>query len=175
MKKILMSMVALFATVTMNAQVYVGGGVGFQKKGDAQTFTIAPEVGMSLDEKFGVGLQFGYTNVKDTYTQCAVNPYLRYQALEIGKAKVFVDGGAYFNTKKLEGADKSSNAFGLNVAPGVAFNLTDHISIVAKANNLFVLDFSKEAGDDDTRTIVGLNTLNNFSAGDLMFGFYYNF
>jgi hypothetical protein len=88
---------------------------------------------------------------------------------------VFVDGGAYFNTKKLEGADKSSNAFGLNVAPGVAFNLTDRISIVAKANNLFVLDFSKEAGDDDTRTIVGLNTLNNFSAGDLMFGFYYNF
>ena len=100
MKKILMSMVALFAAVTMNAQneMYVGGTLNFQTKANAankSVITVAPEIGMSLNEQFGVGAVLSYTASQDVYNEFKINPYLRYNALEIGKVKVFVDGGIY--------------------------------------------------------------------------------
>ena len=75
MKKILMTVVAAFAAVSMNAQVYVGGtlGLSFENKlvnvkdgseATGMNFQIKPEVGFNLDEKSSVGvvLGFGITN-----------------------------------------------------------------------------------------------------------------
>ena len=176
MKKILMSMVALFAAVTKNAQneMYVGGTLNFQTKANAankSVMTIAPEIGMSLNEQFGVGAIFSYTASQDVSNSFRINPYLRYNALEIGKVKVFVDGGVYYSNFKPEGGD-SDSAFGLNVTPGIAYNVTDHISIVAHANPVFNLDITSPAVGD-SRTSV--NLLRTFNVNTFNFGFYYNF
>ena len=176
MKKILMSMVALFAAVTMNAQneMYVGGTLNFQTKANAankSVITVAPEIGMSLNEQFGVGAVLSYTASQDVYNEFKINPYLRYNALEIGKVKVFVDGGIYYINHKPKDAD-ADNYFGLNVTPGISYNLTDNISIVAHANPVFNVDISSPAVGDSQTTV---NLLRTFNVNTFNFGFYYNF
>ncbi len=69
MKKKFFAIVALFTCITlsMNAQVYVGGSLGFTsssvKDGDDGTsFKILPELGYQLDENLSIGLQVGYSH-----------------------------------------------------------------------------------------------------------------
>lgn len=176
MKKILLSMVALFAAVTMNAQneMYVGGTLNFQTKANAvnkSIITVAPEIGMSLNEQFGVGAVLSYTASQDVYNEFKINPYLRYNALEIGKVKVFVDGGIYYINHKPKDAD-ADNFFGLNVTPGISYDLTDHFSIVAHANPIFNVDITSPAVGDSRTTV---NFLQKFNVNTFNFGFYYNF
>ena len=82
----------------------VGGTLNFQTKANAvnkSIITVAPEIGMSLNEQFGVGAVLSYTASQDVYNEFKINPYLRYNALEIGKVKVFVDGGIYYIKEQL--------------------------------------------------------------------------
>lgn len=195
MKKILLMAAFAVATLTANAQYYVGGTLGFSndKTNNGNTkvtsFTVMPEFGLALNDQLGLGILFGatsettkvtgYDDVKET--TWSVNPYLRYQALEIGKVNVFVDGGVYFRSTSKDNY-KAGMALGLNVAPGISYKLSDSFSIVAKANNLLSFGYKKDpvrdvpnAGDADKHIDAELNTLNNFSAASLSFGFYYNF
>ena len=186
------------ASLTANAQSYIGGTIGFSNSKTeggvtkVTNFTIAPEFGTALNDQLGVGIALGFGSNKRTLkettgdidvttTTFTVNPYLRYHALEIGKVNVFVDGGVYFDYEKTKDY-KPGIGVGLNVAPGLAYNLTDKISIVAKANNLLSIGYSKSpvrdtpnAPDAANAFNANVNTLNNFSAASLVFGFYYNF
>ena len=182
MKKIMMTLAAAFVAVTMSAQnnMYIGGTAGFQSKTDGidNSFTIAPEFGVSLNDKWGVGVSLGFTNLKDDTgakaNVFAFNPYARYNALSIGKVNIFVDCGAYWAMDKVKvgGVESTDNLFGLNVVPGIAYNITDNFSIVAHANPLFSLDFtSPEHGDSS----VEASLLNSFDVTTFKFGFYYNF
>jgi opacity protein-like surface antigen len=176
MKKILLLVAFAVASIAANAQSYVGGGINFSKQGDNFSFGIAPEIGTALNEKWGVGLAFNFAKQKNVDPTFAINPYVRYQALQVNRWNIFVDGGVFFS--RANAADPTlggdpTNEFGLNVAPGVAYNLTDKISIVAKAGNLLSLNFSKP-GDDLCMNFMA-NTNNNFSFGGLTFGFYFNF
>lgn len=176
MKKILLTALVAVAALTANAQTYVGAGFNFHKLGDANSFGINAEVGTALDEKFGFGIALGYNTQKDGFDAFDINPYVRYQALQIGKVNIFVDGGLYYNYYKPKASgSKADNAFGLNIAPGLAFNLSQHISIVAKASNLFNLEFSKAGGADDTAIDLGATSFDRFTSGGLSFSFYYNF
>ena len=179
MKKIVMTMVAACAALTMNAQMYVGGTVGFgsdkSKTATVETtknsLTIAPEFGMALDEKMGVGIELGFKNVstedkwigigadpvakrlKPTKTAFSIRPYLRYQVFSFGKANIFVDGGVNFAISKDKEVaydatgkaidNKAGMDLGLFVQPGFAFNITDSWSIVAKLENMFTFTYSK--------------------------------
>jgi hypothetical protein len=176
MKKIVMTMVAACAALTMNAQMYVGGTVGFgsdkSKTATVETtknsLTIAPEFGMALDEKMGVGIELNFTNgstetkpisgatgttTKPSSTTFGIKPYVRYQVFSFGKANIFVDGGVNFAISKDKevGYDATGKAIdnkagmdlGLFVQPGFAFNITDSWSIVAKLENMFTFTYSK--------------------------------
>lgn len=184
MKKILMTLVAVFAAVSMNAQneMYIGGTINYQSKTTAaldNSMKIAPEFGVKLNEQWGVGATLSYENKKftndDKENEFRFAPYARYYALNIGKVNVFVDGGLYFSTFKREfaaGGDNKNTKYGLFVTPGIAYNVTDKISIVAHANPLFNLDIvSPDGGDSSTE----LNLLQEFTVNTFSFGFYYNF
>lgn len=169
-----MTIVAAFAALSMNAQegMYIGGTGNFRFHGsDDQSFTLAPEFGMNLDDNLGVGIVLTYGSRKDVNTTLGVNPYLRYNALSIGKVNVFVDGGLYFNTVKPKNGDADNN-FGLNIVPGIAYNITDKFSIVAHANPLFQWNVEAPANSKCTNTI---RLLDRFSVNTFNFGFYYNF
>ena len=176
MKKILMTLVAVFATMTMSAEsMYVGGTLGYTTNpADAANdrFTIAPQFGVNFDETWGVGAVLSYTNVKDTRSSFTFNPYVRYQALKLGKFDLFLDGGVYFTTESPKGGD-ADNFYGLNVRPGISYNLTEHIALTALGNSLVSLDFGSPAvGDSWTR----FNVLNNkYGINDFRFGVFYTF
>jgi opacity protein-like surface antigen len=176
MKKILMTLAAAFVAVSMSAQVYVGGTANLNTHGsDSKTYSIAPEIGYQLDNQLGVGIKLGYGYTKNaptpSTTTLSVNPYLRYNFVEVGKVKVFVDGGIYFATSKQKEAD-ANNMFGINVIPGISYNLTNKISIAAHANPIFSWDVIAPAHSTCTNNI---ELLNDFGVDTFRFGFYYNF
>ena len=61
MKKILVAAVVAFSSLAANAQIWMGGSLGFDYTDNdnskaVTTFTISPEVGYTLDEKWDLGL-----------------------------------------------------------------------------------------------------------------------
>ena len=202
-----MTVVAAFAAMSMNAQCYIGGTIGFNSSTDKATtpgveetntgFTIAPEFGMKLDDKLGWGIQVGFgttknkkeraatatipaTSVETTLTNIEVSPYLRYQIVQWGKANFFVDGGidlGFTSAKDM----KSAMNLGLFASPGVAYNVSDKWSLVARINKVFTLGYTKGmvpdvAGAPDAPTNFRIGAgLDDFVLGALTFGIYYNF
>ena len=99
MKKILMTLVAAFVSVSMSAQFYVGGSVGFASFDDSNkshsAFKFVPEVGYNLDEDMAVGITLGYTqgsttaawlltNPNEDLKTFSIAPYLRYSFAKFG-------------------------------------------------------------------------------------------
>ena len=180
MKKIMMTLAAIAVAATMNAQVYVGGGIGFataSNDGNSSTnFKFIPEIGYNLDENMAVGISFGYAQnetkvggVKTTNKEFEINPYLRYTFLKFDKVNVFVDGALSYN--HADNAGTKVNTFGIGVKPGVAVNLNDKLSFVS---HFGFLGYTNSKVDVD-----GAKATNTFGfdldGRSLTFGLYYNF
>ena len=197
MKKIMMTLAAVCVAATMNAQMYVGGGIGFNNNKSnngnttATSFSINPEFGMALNDQLGWGVQLGFKTTKNenkvgnetvesTTTKFSVKPYLRYQAFEVGKVNVFVDGGVNFGISSQKDM-KPAMDLGLFATPGIAYKVNDQWSIVAKLNRMFNFGQHKDAvadvaGAPDAPTSMNLNaSTGGFNIGNLSFGVYYNF
>ena len=204
MKKIMMTLADVCVAATMNAQAYIGGNLGFSTSkdktnpADEQTvtgFTIQPEFGYQLDDKFGVGIVLGYQSNKTKHegtinnvaystdvkgSSFSIKPYLRYQCFTAGKFNVFVDGGLNFKTTSADNM-KSAMDFGLFVSPGIAYSVNEKWSIVAHLNDMFNLGYHKDAvadvdGAPDAPTSFNASlAAGGFNVGSLTFGVYYNF
>lgn len=186
MKKILLTIVAVLAAVNMNAQVYVGGSIGFGSVkpiggGDSEfTFRILPEIGYNFTDQWAAGIVLGYQkgtcsigngdyNASDTET-FKIAPYVRYTALEWEMVKLFFDGAFSFSSTK----DWGSNFAG-GISPGIAVALTDEITFVTHLGFFGFETFSpgdalKAQGYTKSGSEFGLDFRNNCS-----FGVYFNF
>ena len=179
MKKIMMTLAAVAVAATMNAQVYLGGGVGFQTSsydGNSETyFTILPEIGYNLDENWAVGLTVGYGESKvkekgesEKVKTFKIAPYARYTFVKFDKVNLFVDGTVGYQNENYAGV--KTNTFGVGLKPGVAVNLNDKLSFVAHVGFLGY-ENEKVKGDDKSTNSFGLN----LNGSNLSFGVYYNF
>jgi hypothetical protein len=188
MKKILMTLVAVLATVSMNAQWYVGGSVAFNAEstqknaGDRSetTFKILPEIGYQLNDEWAVGAVIGYQSNKfagitstidgfgDNVAESAFtfNPYARYTFLNAGKVNLFVDGGVEFTTF----SKQDCTALGVGFKPGLSVSLTDNLSFVSHVGFIGWKTVNPD-GDDNNYNNFGLD----LSGANLTFGLYYNF
>jgi len=171
MKKIFMTLAAVAVAATMNAQLYVGGTLGFTSTNNktectvngvtqsteltTTNFDFGPEVGYKLNDKMAVGLAltFGYTSqetaknpdTKDKTTNFAIKPYFRYTFVQFGKVGLFADGQIGIETGKTtrevntNGAttstDIKTSGFSIAIVPGVSYQASDKISVVAKLGN----------------------------------------
>ena len=175
MKKIMMTLVAVAMATTMNAQVYVGGGVGLSVEsydGESNTvWSILPEIGYNINEKWAVGTVIGYgeSGKGDHKTKrFEVSPYARYTAVKLNMVNIFFDGGVSYIHKDYEGS--KSNTFGFGIKPGVAINLNDKLSFVT---HFGFLGYEYEKYKDADK---GVNTFGfNLDGSSLTFGLYYNF
>ena len=204
MKKIMMTLAAVAVAATMNAQGYIGGTINFSSDksttatAEDKTTAIgfAPELGYKLDDKMAVGVALGFGTSKNTIdyvgtaagtpstdfttTTISIKPYLRYQVLTFGKANIFVDGGLDFTSIKTTDM-KAAMDFGLFVTPGIAFDINEKWSIVAKIDDMFKLGYHKGAvadvdGAPDAPTSFNAKfATGGFTTGSLRFGVYYNF
>ena len=187
MKKIILTALVAVASLSANAQVWIGGELGFNyekvKNVNKETsISIAPEVGYKLSDKWdiAIGLGFGFENFdpevgsKIKTTTIGVNPYARYTFAKAGIASFFVDGG--FNvahvTEDHKNVDKvEATTWGIGVQPGVAIALSPKASLVGK---LGYLGYQNTTYKDDAKAKVsdfGLGVNGN----NISLGFYYAF
>jgi long-subunit fatty acid transport protein len=184
MKKIMMTLAAVAVAATMNAQVYLGGGLGFQyhKQGDDKTtiVKVMPEIGYNLDENWAVGIALGYGHTKDTekYNGQKVSvktdvfeiaPYARYTFAKFDKVNLFVDGGVDYVHTKVD--DLKTNAFAVGLKPGVAVNLNEKLSFVAHVGFLGYQYVKDDVDGADAANSFGFD----LDGSNLSFGVYYNF
>lgn len=104
MKKILLSLAALAFAATINAQVWIGGEVGFTTNHTngsdhtAMELNIAPDIGYSLSGNFSVAIALGYSHTSDVdgskygmpgmtlsnVNAFSINPYTCYTFVKAG-------------------------------------------------------------------------------------------
>ena len=175
MKKILMTLVAVAMATTMNAQWYVGGGVGLATSsydGNSTTiWSILPEVGYNINDKWAVGTVIGYGESrikikdggKEKVKTFQVAPYARYTFVKWEKVNLFLDGTVGYKHENAAGV--KTNTFGIGVKPGIAVNLNSHLSFVAHVGFLGY-ENEKVKGDDKSTNTFGVNLNgNNLSFG----------
>lgn len=178
MKKIFLTLMVMVAAVAANAQVWVGGSLGFWNNGDAEgnetktTFNIKPEVGYDLSEDWSIAIALGYELAKpeegENISALSANPYARYNLIKAGNFKLFLDGGFSFASYDM-GGDDNYNAWNIGIKPGVAYSLNEKFSLVAHMGFLGYQD-----ADDELTGIVDKGFGFNFS-NNLSFGVYYAF
>ncbi len=171
-------------------------------------FTFAPEVGFMFNDNMGVGLQLGFGMGKMTQkdysfdpaatltvktTTIAFAPYFRYVFAEVDNFKFYADAKVSYAMNKpkatfeqdgttvTQDGDKTTT-LGFGIVPGMAYQLTDNISMNC-ALNILELGFQTEktiekdvdgAGTDVT------TTTNDFGFGinmpsPITIGFFYTF
>lgn len=179
MKKILVSLMVVFAAVAANAQdLWIGGSLGFWSNSDAKgsdfktQFNISPEVGYNLSEDWSIAIGLGYASYKpeagETISSLSVNPYARWNAAKIGNLTLFLDGG--FSIQSIDKGD-SYTAWKVGIKPGLAYSLSPKFCIVTHVGFLGYQDCDdKIVNLDLVQKGFGLQLSNNIN-----FGVYYTF
>lgn len=183
MKKFFATLVIAIVAMSASAQTYIGGGLGFSttdKEGSEDNltqFTLAPEVGYNLSDKWAIGMAINYTYAKQGSSANAIGvaPYARYTVAKAGNFSFYIDGEFQFASVKHEDED-AQNGWSLGLKPGVRFDVNKNIFLTATVGFF---------GYQDTNDINGEKTFgfgfngagyDNFSGSNgLKLGIYYNF
>ncbi len=173
MKKIMAIALVAMMTLTANAQVFVGGAIGYstsKAKKDAKstnTFKFAPEIGYNFNENWTAGIELNYNSQEydgTTTSGIGAGIYGRYNYLKTGVATLFVEAGVDFTSYN---HDRGSN-FGVGLRPGVTVALSEKLSLTAKTG---ILGYSKDSDKRGGASSFGIGVDNT----DLSIGLYYNF
>lgn len=178
MKKLILSLLVVFAAIAANAQVYLGGSLAFTHDDEASesvnTFKLAPEVGYSFNDRWSVGGELAFIHHSyehhDNHNAFAIAPYARYNFYNKGIVSLFIEGGMGFSTHQYDDSDHSVNGFEIGLKPGIALNINDHFRFFTKYGFFGYRDDYAAAGVG-TDSTSGLD----LSTKSLSFGFYYVF
>lgn len=177
MKKVILAAVVALTSLVGNAQVWMGGSLGldFTKPEGGETlttFTIAPEIGYTLNEKWDLAIAINEQFASydgETANSISVEPYARYTFAQSGDVTFFVDGGFGVGSTKVdnegEWLDEAQTSWYIGLRPGVKLALNDKVGLVAK------LGFLGYQNVEDSYEAFGFNVNNN----SLTFGMYWNF
>lgn len=150
MKKIILTMAAVFAISFANAQdstegtpgfakgdVYLTGSFGFssEKQGDAKAdgLTIAPGIGYFLTENLALVGSLEYGSSKDVNevktTGFGLSAGVKYFWTPASKFSLSLGGEIGYMTQKSDDTDIKVNAIGLNVPVGLHYFVSDSFAI----------------------------------------------
>ncbi|MEI6049673.1 MAG: outer membrane beta-barrel protein [Bacteroidota bacterium] len=153
-----------FVFINLNAQVFVGGSVGFNtsnsehegatmQKSSSYNLGLRPSAGKFLSEKLAIGLALDIslsgskTDVNtETVTKSSgigVSPFLRYYAIKWNKFSVFGQGniGVEFSNSSVKtggttnDGPKQTRAY-LSIFPGLAYNISEKLLLETSLNIL---------------------------------------
>ena len=161
-------LIALFSFfyVSLTAQIFVGGNIGFHTSGGSfyngtittdkpttYNFNVSPKVGKFLYEKLAVGAALdisfagsktpGNTEIISKTSTVGLVPFLRYYAIKLNKFSVFGQGNLgliFSNSTRKEGGvltdEPKTTMLYLNIFPGLAYDLSDKLSLETSLNFL---------------------------------------
>jgi len=193
MKKVILAALVAVASLSANAQVYLGGTLGINAgKLNSATesitkFQIAPEIGYNINEKWAIGLGIGFTTQNGLFDDSQVfqmplsgkaaksasvftiAPYARWTFAKTGIASFFVDGGIDVNFWN----NSRGNSFFIGLTPGVKLSASEKVDFVAEIAALGFAWGSEKAYTAGVapKSAFGFN-VNNTA---VKFGVYYNF
>jgi len=197
MKKIFMMAVMAVAALSANAQVWVGGEVGFTSSHvntnygvgtvceTAKEFSFQPEVGYSLNDKFDVAIKLGYAYASekefskagkayDNVNTWTVNPYVRYKFVKAGNFFAFVDGGIGYATAHAKGVKKNVNIFGVNITPGIAYSVSNKVTLVSHLGEGLYYNHTWKGTDEGKEAGFHANNVGFRLFNGITFGAYVN-
>ena len=190
-----------FGFTSTNNKTEVTAGTTTSTEVTTTRYNFTPEVGYKLNDKMAVGMTIGLsgfsrenpvvaptTKDEDTQFRLEFAPYFRFIFANWGKVSLFADGevGFYTGTTKNEvtagttvSTENKEHGFHIAVKPGIMYQPTKQISLVAKLGNGFgfwneVTERPVTAPVTDDKTTVNTFGLNLSSLG-LSIGAYYNF
>ena len=189
MKKILLSLAALALAATMNAQVWIGGEVGFDMNHTngsgytANEFTIAPDIGYTLSDNFSVAFALGYSHASDVdgskygmpgmtlsnVNAYTIKPYTCYTFVKAGNFAFFVISGLKYIVTHAQGIENNFNQFGVYVIPAIAYSVSDKVTLASHLGDGLYFDHTWMK-DVSRNNRVGFNLFHGIS-----FGAYYFF
>lgn len=192
-------MCLLAAAAFCQAQFSIGGqlGMSFDKLkpeygSDTKLFqlAVAPNVNYMFSDKMGVGLEIDFGFLKsDNYaaanitgelkaTECKFVPYFRYVLCGYDKFQMYADLKVNVGTTKAKiDGEKYRKEFGMgvNVVPGVCYNINERMSVHAALNVLALGYNYAKTTDEVSDTYVKNNNfgLNINGNTPLNIGFFY--
>ena len=162
MKKIILMLMFLVATVTVSAQGwYTGGEIGLwrDKSAKSTSFSLVPDFGYSFNNKWSAGAKLGFYHLSEPKaSSLTIDVYARYTYYSKGIVSLYADGGVGFGAIDADG-------YQVGITPGIAVKLNDQFSVTATLGYLGYRD--KYLGEDG----FGFH----MKSSDLKFGFYYSF
>ncbi len=193
-KSLLIVLLVVFAGVSANAQLFIGGGIGINVNSTDNTsefgFNLFPEVGYSLNDRFDIGIDVGFginsqkqevltLITKTTTTNWSIAPYARYAVFQykkfsiLGKGSLMVFGnGTKTKTGDATPVRDSSTGFGIEILPMLTYDLTQKFTLYTELNFL-TLGLSTSRGVTSFR--LGADADNLVNVGDIRIGFFYKF
>ena len=129
-----MILASIVMAMSVNAQIYVGGGIGVtsisgDNTSDVTTFKFVPEIGYTFDEDWAAGVAFGWEGSnKGGAKTLSFNPYIRYTIISGKVVSAFIDGSVEYAHKYNAGYD--DDLLGIGLKPGLAVKLNEKISVV---------------------------------------------
>lgn len=175
MKKFLSLVIISIASLAASAQAYLGGsiGLGYDFDEESMNFTLAPEVGYNLNNKWAVGgtIAYSYEGSMEINT-FAFEPYARFTFAKVADDKLhfFCDGTVGIGILSARRMD-TGTIWQLGFKPGMAYNLNNHWSLVAHLGFLGYKGADRNAQDFGLSNSVGFD----FGSLNLSFGVYYAF
>ena len=179
-----------FFCISLNAQVFVGGNIGFntgkQKSLDGSVTTgkgsnfnldLSPNVGKFLSEKVAVGIALDISFSQNTdgvstetttkSSSIGASPFLRYYAVKWNKLALYGQGNLGFDLSNSTVTTGGSTSDGpkqtslyLTFSPGLSYDVTEKLSLITSIN---ILNFGYNyhiTKDGTTKT-----TASNFNIG----------
>lgn len=175
MKKFILAALVAVVSVSANAQFWAGGSVGFNTSKSSidgnelskeNNFNLIPEVGYKLNDNWDVAVALGYVHTSGkgiaSKNGFAINPYARYTFAKSGDFSFFADGGFAYGFNHESGVEDNLNFWEIAIKPGIAYALSEKVSLVAHVGNLS-WQFAKK-GDVKTNTF-DINVTNAITFG----------
>ena len=154
MKKLFLLFFVVCATVSVNAQLYVGGALSawMSETKTAETVTVKflPELGFSISNRWAFGSVLGYTRKgvdgEITSETFEFTPYARFFFYRTELVRLFVESGFSIYSNKTGKADPEVT-LSTGFKPGVSFDLSERVSLVAKFGFLGYRQYSEDHYD----------------------------
>ena len=202
MKKSIFFVIAMVAFLGVNAQIHVGGSIGFST-GSSETTTdgtsvggpsnttirLLPEVEYMLAENLSIGGQIGFSfnktkddvnDFESSLFMFEIAPYARMYFPLSENIEFFGEGGIGFarGTQKITAGGTTNDGntytdFSLGVAPGLRYAISEKIKLELRAGYLGYM-FSSENDNGDPETVTKYNDFGlNINLSTVAFGIKY--